>query len=1029
MHEQELMILTDNITGSLTSNPVHHRIFNMTSLPSLLPGPAYTSSVPNDGNRHIYADVGDFTGDEAQEVVAAWQTGQDIYITIPSIHQITFAIGDSVSSYTLPGPLAPGTGGGNCGRIIVRACDLDGDGMDEFATAYRNANDGLLHIDVFDVDSATGVITHAGSIADEALYILNPVAYEAFDFVTKDLDYNGTDDLILVGTQDGAVNQNLFCKIYTCTGSGSAITVIPKAKAIFDNSIPRHKIVFIKATTGDFNSDLLSEIAVSYNFVLDSYPSPNPDTFIKILMAADVTATSPLQPDYMEALLVSTELYAVNQNGTQQYYFSMDAADIDADGHDEIVVSYNGFASRVLKADDNMHFSLMENIGNGFTNATAPLYDNYVAVSDMNRDGLYDVVNVTNFIDQSGTPFLQKFGVTIFSWDSVTASFDLLLTSDTLELPINESNGGFERQFTIALGDFDKDRTRFGRPREFIYSQLKHPLVILNAPPVHFDTLPGVGTVDVAGVFPAIPVNNDFKAQYSTLTSNSMTLETKSNSDWAVSEEFSVHDSARYNELYIKAKYGEKFSNTQSSVSTVTTTTLNTAYTDDLIYGWVFDYLVKEFPVWRDDTLLGYMMSVVPINTQKTWFGGTDQLGYEVILNHEPGNLLSYPDYLNVLQDPEADEALKADFSNTYSVGPSASFQWGMQFSDINTQTTELTKEINAEGYLQFGNPYVFYRVTGNYNSAEISTETSTIQSDIKFDLFMGPLAGGVPDAGYRVNPYLMWTKNGTVALNYSVHPETPSTGFPPTFWSANYSTQDPALILPWRLAPEKGFPLQNQMKRTLCKSMWFGQRNPGLGDTIDIYVRVHNYSVSPTTAPVEVKFYLGDPASGGTLLTDTSGQTSVYTPIISRQGRETVKFTWVTPTGVLNDPRIFAVLDPGNVLSEVHEGNNTGWIPLGLNFPVGIDESPVRYGAFLLYPNPAQDFATINVELNRATKLKVQVFDMAGALVKEIPEDHFPQGEHYIPIDINELAQGVYVCRVTMPEGNLQQKLVVYRP
>jgi len=1029
MHDQELMILTDNITGSLTSNPVHHRIFNLTTLPSLLPGPAYVSSVPNEGKRHMFADVGDFTGDEAQEVVEAWQSGQDIYITIPSIDQTTFTIGATLSSYTLTGPLAPGTGGGNNGRIIVRACDLDGDGRDEFATAYRNANDGHIHIDVFDVDSVTGTITHAGSIADEALYVLNAAAYESFDFVTKDLDYNGVDDLILVGDQDGGTNHNLFCKIYIISGSGSALTVIPKAKSIFDNTIPRNKMVYIKATTGDFNSDLLSEIAVSYNYVLDSYPSPNPDTFIKVLMAADSTATSPLQPDYTEVLLVSPELYTINQNENLQYNFSMDAADIDADGHDEIVVSYDGGASRVLKADDAMHFSLMENIGNGRTNAAAPLYDNYMSVSDMNRDGQYDVVNVTNFIDQSSTPFKQKFGITIHTWDTLSSSFVLLLSSDTLELPINESNGGFERQFTIALGDFDKDRTRFGRPKEFIYSQVKHPLLILNAPPVHFDTLPGGISADVAGVFPCPPVNQDFKAQYSALTSSTFTLETKQNSDWNVSAELSVHDSARYNELCIKGKFGKKFSNTQSSISSVTSSTLNTAYTDDLIYAWVVDYLVREFPIWRDDTLLGYLTSVVPIHTQKAWFGGTDQLGYEVTLNHEPGNLLSYPDYLSVQDDPEAHQAIKADFSNVYSVGPSASFQWGMLFSDINTQTTDSTRSMGIEGYINLGNPWVSFRLTGNYNWENVSTETSTIQSDIKFDIFMGPLAGGVPDANYRVNPYLSWTKNGALALNYSVHPETPSTGFPPTFWSANYNTPDPALVLPWRLAPEKGFPLQNPIKRTLCKSMWFGERNPGQGDTVDIYVRVQNYSVTATNAPVEVSFYLGDPANGGTLMTDTAGQTSVYTHIIPHQGRETLKFTWVTPTGVLPNPRIFAVLDPQNTMTEVHEGNNVGWIPLGLNFPVGIEDEPRNYASCVLYPNPAKDRATLYLELSRPSKIHVELYDITGIKAKDFGEISYPAGEHYLPLQLSGVASGLYICKVSMPTGMLQRKLMVLPP
>jgi len=1028
MHEQELMILTDNITASLNSNPVQHRIYNLSPAPSLIPGASYYSTVLNEGNRHMYSSAGDFMGDEAEEVVAAWQTGQDIFISLPTIDQLSFTIGAAVTSYTLPGPLAAGTGGGNTGRIILRPCDLDGDGKDEFVTAYRNVSDSLIHLDVFDVDSLTGNIQLAGSIADESLYVLNANAYESFDLVTDDLDYNGVDELILVGTQESTINQHLFCKVYIVSGSGVSFTITPKAKSIFESDIVKTKIVYIKATTGDFNGDLLSEVAVSYNYKLDNYPSPDPDTFIKVLMAADSTATNPFQPDYTETLIVSNELYTTNQNVNNLYNFSMDAADIDADGHDEIVVSYDGGATRVLKAEDDMHFVLMTNIGNSYANAANPLYDNYMSVSDMNRDGFYDIVNVANYIDQSGIPFVQKLSINIQTWDTATSNFITLVSVNNLE-PVNESNGGFERQFTIALGDFDLDRIRFGPPRKFIYSQMKHPLVILNSPPVHFDTLVGGVITDVAGVYPSPPVNPNFSASYSTLTANSLTLQTVENSDWAVSLELQLKDSIFGTgiEINTKSKYGQKFSNTQSSLQTVTVSSLNTAYTDDLIYGWITDYLIHEYPVIIDDSLAGYITSFVPVNGQKTWFGGTDQLGYEVILNHEPGNILSYPDYTSLIQDPDIKEGIKADFGNTYSVGPSSNFQWGMVFTDINTAITDTTES----GTLEASGAAGAIKLSGEYNLSAQSTFTNTIQSDIKFDITMGPLAGGIPDANYRINPYLIWTRDGTVSLNYSVHPETPATGFPNTWWWQNYQIQDPGLLLPWRLFPEMGFPLLDQSKRTLSKSMWLSPRNPAPGDTVDIYTRVHNFSVSPTAAPVEVSFYLGDPAAGGVLLTSTTGQTSVFTSAaLDKQGRSTVKFTWVAPQGILPDPRIFAWVDPLNTMTENNENNNRGWIPLGVNYPVGINDNLQQTSyTETVFPNPASERAMVNLMSASAGNIHVELFNLTGMKVKDFGEAYHPAGELYIPLELNGLASGLYICRVSMPSGNLQMKLVINKP
>ena len=60
--------------------------------------------------------------------------------------------------------------------------------------------------------------------------------------------------------------------------------------------------------------------------------------------------------------------------------------------------------------------------------------------------------------------------------------------------------------------------------------------------------------------------------------------------------------------------------------------------------------------------------------------------------------------------------------------------------------------------------------------------------------------------------------------------------------------------------------------------SIWFDKTNPAPGDTVIINVRVHNFSVSPTNAPVVVSFYVGDPNGNGVPISDTSGVYTVST-------------------------------------------------------------------------------------------------------------------------------------------------------
>lgn len=1034
-NEQEIMILTDNVNGSATSGVVQHKIYNLSPIPSLLPSTPYSSIVFNEGSRHLSAATGDFNNDSRHEVIAAWQTGQDIFLSLPSIDPNNFNMGSTVSTFIHTAQLAAGTNGGNAGRMIIKSGDFDDDGQSEAVIAYRNSIDGLLHIQLFDIDSATFAIQSSGNISDEVLSVLNAQAYEPFDMITKDIDYDGRDEIIVTGIHTPASNHHIYVKIYKVSGSGSNLTLIPKARMVISDFIASNKEVFVKIACGDFNGDLLQEIAIAYNYQLDSYPSSDPDTYIKVIRVADSTATSPSTPDYLESIIDSGYIYGVNQNENDIYNFCMVSADCNRDGHDEIITSYDGAACRIFKVDDYYNISLVSTLGQSAVNASLPLYDNFLAVGDMDRDGYGDIINVRNSINENSIPFQQELNIHVIRWDPLISNFAFHVSLDAID-PVDETNSGGERQFTIAMGDFDNDRIRFGNPKKFVYSKMTHPLVVLNSPPVHFDTLPGGIVTDVAGVYPSPPVNPDFSAAYTTLSSQALTMQTKENSDWNVSLEIKYQDSLGGTdstnktfevEAYIKGTYGEKFSETQSKVSSVTQSTLNTAYTDDLIYGWITDYLVHEYPVLIHDTLVGYITSLVPFNGQKTWFGGNDPLGYEVNLNHEPGNILSYPQYLTPFDDPDLKQVLKGDFPNI-SLGPSSSFQWEMTFSEINTTITDTVVHGSISAGLGGGAGGFSVKLEGSYNFENTSTLTNTIQSDIKFEINMGPLSGGIADPNYKVSPYLMWAKNGSAVLNYSVVPEIPSTGFPSSWWWQNYQVQDPALILPWRLYPEKGFPLVDQSKRTLSKSIWFDKTNPAPGDTVVINVRVHNFSVSPTNTPVVVSFYLGDPDNGGIPITDTSGLYTVSTlGILQNQGREIVQFVWVAPPNLLSDPRLFAWLDESNTMTEVHEGNNLGWIPLGINYPLtGIEgvENIILTGTF--YPNPASEFTYLPVSLLHTSTLAFEFYTVQGVKVFEKSPRLYSPGEHIIEFGINELSSGIYICKMISGDKTTSTKLVI---
>lgn len=87
-------------------------------------------------------------------------------------------------------------------------------------------------------------------------------------------------------------------------------------------------------------------------------------------------------------------------------------------------------------------------------------------------------------------------------------------------------------------------------------------------------------------------------------------------------------------------------------------------------------------------------------------------------------------------------------------------------------------------------------------------------------------------------------------------------------------------------------------------------------GETIQLGVNIHRLGGSNVLQPV-VKFYLGDPGQGGTLIGETQAP-----PILPATARETVSVQW--PVGeTAGQFEVFVVVDPDNAIGEATKANN----------------------------------------------------------------------------------------------------------
>lgn len=85
------------------------------------------------------------------------------------------------------------------------------------------------------------------------------------------------------------------------------------------------------------------------------------------------------------------------------------------------------------------------------------------------------------------------------------------------------------------------------------------------------------------------------------------------------------------------------------------------------------------------------------------------------------------------------------------------------------------------------------------------------------------------------------------------------------------------------------------------------------------------------------------------------------------------------------------------------------------------------------IYPNPAEDHATIQFTLLQSSHVIIKVYDLSG---KEIVypglgritllDDDLLQGAHTMMLDVNHFSKGIYLIKMISDFGIENQKLIV---
>lgn len=1002
--------------------------------------------VLNDGSP-VRILSGFFDSDRYSDVVAAWQVRDtNIVMYIPEIDPNSLKVtsdykinltGDEMPEYYVRNNSLP--------RLLsLKKGQLDDDPQEEIVLAYMTDREGTeggpLWIAIYDMDENTGMPV----LKDSAYTImLKPDMYNAangisrgslYDICTGDFNEDGLDEIVLVAVTEYPDDDDFGWRLdaYMYRMMDGEIEYMFKTSEPFhsDKSNSNDYIRRLAVVAGNFDNDFVEDVAVSYQIVETGVGSSQ--IFLRAVRGSSTGFG-----------LMGEEERIDGSNGNNGWPLTMYAADADRNGFEEVQLA----ARNTLKSysfDENMNsLSQLSPVNAyGLYNDKNNYHVGTFAATDMDlaqNDSLRTEIAV---VDDRGLVIYQKL--------STESYFDEIIEIDLI------ANG-------IVSGDFDGDALRLGPPRRQTISDIVRPLMVLSTPPVHFDIIDGE-IYDLQDCYPIYESSdncNTSSVYYKEIQEQQIESSVEISSTWTktdlpidsdvpgiYSADYAEIADRLINQEFNKIYGGGEVERKRSS-RTFTFTSRTETIEDDNLQVLISTYDLLEYPVYTDDSLMRYVMVIEPsLDPQKTrmqWIPYRSSAARNFYASHEVGNILSYPKTTSLPPGarPFGSGGYEGDVV-TWTVSPSSVGNWNMKFSSEtitereSTMTETISNDISGSVGASFvAEASVNFEYLDNKNYEEIQSIKTTIKESSEINISIGRINTSlIGTKTYDVTPFIYWDASGALIIDYAVSPDF--SGGVPSFWEEKYGTNpDFTFNLPWRYAGSRGLGGSDddlQSKQTY--DIILSKKNVKAGDTTNIYARIQNYSNVDHYGDISVRFYLGDPDNGGLLIENLDGQSEVVLDQIN--AREPVVATlnnWIVPAYVDEQSAIFAVVDPDNMIGEVHDNNNKAWnlIRQGSGI-VGIEDkeklSPGSGNEMLVnvYPNPAKDIASFNFQIQEPSPVKIEIYDLQGKHVSTLQHERLSAGTHSLEFAIGGLDKGVYLYRFVTDSFHSSGKLVIIR-
>lgn len=567
---------------------------------------------------------------------------------------------------------------------------------------------------------------------------------------------------------------------------------------------------------------------------------------------------------------------------------------------DEVVVAFPNGQLKVYELDPSL--SLIEKAARSFSTPNLPLA---VEVGDFNRD-VKDEIALLTWLENPSRKSLSTY---VYNNNQLS--------------PIGQrtfdSVPGENKQIVLATGDLVARSVRVGPPTHRVERDSGNIVAIINRPPTH---------VGISNATDYLRTFASFETKESVQTEIAVKESRKWGSSLTISKQFEGGVNLSLVKLNSKVQqsvtgsYGQGFENTTKEIQAVTFGQETKANRDDALIYTLTDYDIWEYPVYIDNSGIpvNFMVVVFPkekngIFTNKRTLAGQDCASW-YRPRHQFNNVWSYSKIGDTSQLIGYDGGRPLAEGDYGISGIENSFVYesknGTVESKSSTVETKIRQEIEYENRVALSLGLVNFstnlgiKASGQYETSDTSTLTISANDSTTVRANFGSITED--GASYEVHPYLYWTDEGYLMLDY-----TTSLRDDQSFWQ-QYNRSDPAFILPW--AGKSGCVPNNS---SLSPDLEVVPSYANVGETVTVSATLRNYSDIDANN-VEVKFYLGDPDNGGTQI----GQAQTIPALSRNTGSATVSIDWVV-TGS-GQQKIYAKIDPNNTLSEMREDNNKAY-------------------------------------------------------------------------------------------------------